>query len=136
MTRTAPEQFQEQSDDEYAILSIIPKGYDLSDPKNIEIFSKRLRQSRKNYFKRMSDLLNPPSYAYKGRREISQRFLAKHLRVSIQEISYYERGRIKKIPRKKLRRIYEFLDVTPHYLLGLVQEPYEMLSLEKMVNTA
>lgn len=125
MPSISPETYQNQADQEFAMLSVIPKNYNLSDEKNISTFATRLKKARQTYAKRQNVNENADE------KEITQEFLAKYVGVSIMTISKYEAGKIKKIPVKKFRRICELLDVTPHYLLGLVPKAYQCLEIDK-----
>lgn len=114
------------------MLSVFPKYYNPSESKNIEIFSRRLKTARLTYVDRQKALLNPTTHTNEG--EITQAKLAKYVGVSTMTISKYENHKIKKIPVKKLRKICEYLDVTPHYLLGLVSRPEQCLEIDKEGN--
>lgn len=61
---------------------------------------------------------------------VTQLDLAKHLNITRQTISMYEKG-LCNIPIEKVKQIAKLFDVTPAYLLGLDQEQPTAEKLEK-----
>lgn len=120
------------SDEEYERIRHYPKSYDLSDPANVKVFAERLRQARKDYYTRLDNMVNTSEYYnIKHKKKISQSELAEQVGLTAMEISKYERGEIKEIPINRFREICFFLDVTVHYLLGLVDKPEQSLLLDE-----
>lgn len=59
-----------------------------------------------------------------------QEDLARVLHITKVQVFNYEQGRIKSIPMDKIARICGFYDVTPHYILGLVDDEHGVLCID------
>lgn len=136
MLSPTPKCYQELEDDRYEIIFHLPNDYNASDPKNIQTFAERLRKAREEYnSERRKDYnkpINPEPYL--NAEKMSQKVLAESIGVSAMQISNYENGKIKEVPLSYIRRLCEYLRVTPHYLLGLVSDKAQTLVLDENGN--
>lgn len=133
MIPVSPNRAQLAEDEEYTILGYMPSGFSYKDSKNISVFSERLRDLRMARAKEETPVYteeNSDTYKRtKPKRYWTQERLARELGVSTMMVSKYENGNIEKIPKKHLRRICAFYGVTPHYLLGLVDDEHSTLDV-------
>ena len=115
MLSTPPKQFEQNEIDEYEMFGLPPADFDPSDPNRIRIFADRLKASRTDLTYRLRDV-------------------ASELGLSIMCISKYEKAKMAKIPMDHLRRLSVFLGVSPHFLLGYVDDPSTFLRLDAKRN--
>ena len=125
MNEIHPEVFTRMEQDEYETFGRPPKGVDPREPARIQIFAERLRgiREKRNAESRTAGEARNTSWLAKD--------LAAELNVTPMTISKYEHGKVKSIPMHHLRRICAFYSVSPHYLLGYVEEKQEYLWLGK-----
>ena len=120
-----PEVFTRLEQDEYETFGRPPKGFDPRDPAQIQIFAERLRGIRET-----RNAKSPTAGEARNTKWLAKD-LAAELNVTPMTISKYENGKMKSIPMHHLRRICAFYTVSPHYLLGYVEEEQKYLWLEK-----
>lgn len=133
MITSSAQQYQNAEDEKYKIIHILPHGYDPAAKENIEIFAKRLKEARNAVNLSLQTLPQSPLDPNPNPRaeKVTQKILARHIGVSTMQVSNYEAGEIEKVPLKHIRKICEYLYVTPHYLLGFVSNPTETLIFDK-----
>ena len=143
--------YKQNEDKDYKMLMVMPNDFRKDDPERINMFCKRMKEIRKI---RDKEALA----SYDGRKPVKnerlrrQKDLASILGVSVMTISKYEsydelrnneendekktqkvtnKTKIKSIPMKHIRRICSFYDVTPHYILGYVDNYNDVLVLDE-----
>lgn len=121
---TAPEEFARLELDDYEVFGRPLKGFDPYAPEQIQIFSERMKEIRKNRRKEHKNEERPIS-AWTAKN------LAAELHISPMAVSKYENGKIKVIPMHRLRRICAFYNVSPHYLLGYVEGENDYVQMDK-----
>ncbi len=114
-------------DKEYAYLLKMPNDFNPKDPERIAIFCIRMRQTRESLL--YGDGVENNRFR--------QNKVARELCVEPMTLCKWEKydknsdgsisTAIKSIPMDRLRRICGIYGVTPHYLLGYVDEPYKVL---------
>lgn len=133
MIPISPNRAQIAENEEYTILGYIPSGFSYKNPQTISIFAERLKNLRMARAKEETPVYSKESSATykrtKPKRYWTQERLALELGVSTMMVSKYENGNIEKVPQKHLRRICAFYGVTPHYLLGLVDDEHSTLDV-------
>lgn len=112
MIPDTPKNNQKKEDEEYRLAGRLPTEFDPYDSNRIMQFAHSLLEARM-------------------RREMTQSKLADAMDMTSMAISKYERGKIKCIPMGHLRRLCATLEVTPHYLLGYVEDEGGVLSLDE-----
>ena len=105
-----------------------PDDFNPCNKERIRIFSQRLRQARLDI---SSGVHQPWSETVFGKVQYvsTLKQAGEWLGVTEAMISYYESGKISKIPMKYLLAFYDMYDVTPHYLTGYTSKPDRILGI-------
>ena len=128
MNNETPETFAKQELDEYEQFGRMPKGFDCHDQERVRIFSERLREIRKRRNREAKAMDREGQIGF--RKFWGAKDLALELGVSAMTVSKYETGKNKSIPMARLRRICVFYGVSPHFLLGYVEEENDYLHMD------
>lgn len=144
MLKTAQEereQYARNMREELKILFRFPKDFDFESPENVNKFFERLEDIRN---KRLEDSKNPTEAAdtYPMPNDLKNykwdlKELAQKLHITSAAISRYRansKSRLKSIPKNKLRAICAYYYVTPHYIVGLVPQTYQVLNIDEEEN--
>lgn len=134
-----------QEDEEYKILMRFPKTFNKKDPKTVQTFCMRMREVRNKRNKEGMESIELKKDLKRNQKYRGQINLALILGVTTMTISKYEYceydkqtekyiTKIKSIPIQHLRNICNFYDVTPHYLVGYVDEPDDFLWIDENGN--
>jgi len=115
MTEITEKKAEKRKQDEYDVFGAPPSDFDAKEKWRIQVFSERLKEVREAV-------------------GFQQKDLARELGISIMMVSNYEKARIAEVPMRHLRRICAFYSVSPHYLLGYVEEKEDYLRLDKNRN--
>ena len=114
----------------------VPDDFDACSFEQIKIFAERLTAIR---IKRKEEAKEPKiskhefisenvvSKTSRWGREVLARVIGKHP----QMVYKYEKGLIKNIPLKQLRKICYYYDVTPHYILGYTKDEHKCISFKE-----
>ena len=125
-------QHRQNEIDEYVKFGRPPKGFDKHDPERIRIFAERLygiRMARNN--QQMRDNNGIEIKGTERRSRCLAKDLASVLDISPTMISKYEKGKISAIPMDRIRRICVHYKISPHYLLGYVNNETDYLRLDE-----
>lgn len=131
---------QEVLNEEFKYLFRFPKNFNFKSPKNVTRFLDRLEEIRLKRLtdsKRIDELGDDYNYYEKEALALKSWTLEEvghAMQISAAGMTKYHKRKITSIPKHQIRNLCKYFYVTPHYLLGLVDDEFSMLSMDEMGN--
>ena len=131
---------QEVLNEEFKYLFRFPKKFNFKASENVKRFLDRLEEIR---IKRLADSKRidelDDDYNYYDKEALAMNSwtleeVAHEMHITSAGMTKYHKKLITTIPEHQIRNLCKYFCVTPHYLLGLVDDEFSMLSMDEFGN--